>query len=180
MRIRRIKKKPGRMSFLDLGAGSGERVTELAERKKKRIIAAIDLRPSRKLEHEPKGLVVLRKSILNGLKMLPSNSVKVINSDFVLYSDITQAGLAEFSRHPAAYRKKILGEVKRVLAKNGRFYITEAMFSKPTILEELRQFGFEVAGITTQVKPKTETIRTFQELGRSLRKKGSSQDIQRL
>ncbi|MBI5226306.1 class I SAM-dependent methyltransferase [Candidatus Micrarchaeota archaeon] len=123
--------EPGRIHFLDLGAGQNpDRIKALAMRHPDRRIIAVDIHPLGDFEPLPPNAVYVSSNVLQYLKTLKEKSVQIANADFLL-NEMPDKEIMELIRH-----------IKKALAPNGRFYISEDRQNVEDIRRMLHQHGF--------------------------------------
>jgi hypothetical protein len=150
---------PGAVDFVDLGFTDAVRLKELAGRAghSDRVLVGIE-RPTLpdKPSAVPPNLELRYGGILDELGRMPDGSVKVVNADFLFGEIYEVAGGSDVSErflraaqvgankaNPLYHtRQRIMGEVGRVLAPNGRFYLTEYGKNLPLTLKLLEEGGF--------------------------------------
>ena len=139
MAARVLRKGLGRGSpksfrFLDVGFGNAERIANYARKKrsKLRLFYGVEQEKQRTLvPSRQKNVKLMYGDVQAKLKKMPSNSLNAVNMDFfpltaqrIRPNGFTAQGLPRFEATTQVLFPKLMGEIRRVLGKNGRLYLT--------------------------------------------------------
>jgi len=155
---------PKTLRFLDIGFGSAARIARYARkpRSKNRLFYGIESEKQRTLvSSRQKNVKLMFGKAEERLKKIPSNSLHVVNMDFFplttqegVVNGFTKQGIPRIELHTRVLFPKLMGEVWRVLKKNGRVCITVPAGAVGEMDIVLFQNGFKESSFTDV--PKTQ------------------------